>query len=311
VNGGCETFRVRGEHWFAANKRLPAGELGFALGAEGVGEVVALGEGITDLVLGSSVTFVGGAFAEYVTLPTATLNRVPLPSPEAVAATISGLTAGCALRHTAKLQRGETVLVTAAAGGTGHFAIQIAKAAGARVIAVCGGERKAALCRELGANLVVDYTATPLSAALDAEFASGGGLDVIYDGVGGETLVAALRHLQPKGRALVVGYIGSYPHTERPEEVPMHDVLQSLFWNGGCLEIEGGRKLIGGVWPGREAVAAEKRRVFDELQSGALRAVVDDSQLFEGLESVADAVEHMLAGKTMGKAVVRIRPFEA
>jgi len=307
VNGGCETFRVRGEHWFAANRR--AGDGGFPLGAEGAGEVVQLGDAATlldqagvPLRLGDAVTFVGGAFAEFVLVQAAALWRVPAATAEVTAATISGLTAYAALHATARVRAGEVVLVTAAAGGTGHWAVQAAASAGAHVVAVAGGRAKAALCARLGAHRVVDHEREPLAAVLAREYANR--LDVVYDGVGGAVLQDALAHLAPRGRALVVGYISGYPHNGA-HAAPCA-LSEGLFWRGGTLEVGQGRRLIGGVWPGREAVLVAKRRLFDDLQAGRIEAAIDDTATFCGLDAVADAVDHMLSRRSIGKVCVRI-----
>jgi NADPH:quinone reductase-like Zn-dependent oxidoreductase len=119
--------------------------------------VAAVGTGVSGLSVGQAVTFVGGAFSEYVVAKAALCWPVPEPSPEAVACTISGTVAGAALHAVANMQPGETVLVTAAAGGTGHFAVQLAKLAGCHVVATCGGEHKAARLRALGVDRVIDY----------------------------------------------------------------------------------------------------------------------------------------------------------
>jgi hypothetical protein len=79
-----------------------------------------------------------------------------------------------------------------------------------------------------------------------------------------------------------------------------------LFWRGGTLEIGGGRRCIGGVWPERAAILAAKRDLFDAEQAGSIRAVIDDTRTFTGVEAVPDAVEHMLSRNTLGKVVVRI-----
>jgi hypothetical protein len=155
VNGGCETFRARGEHAFVRN----AGAPWFALGAEGAGEVVAAGPGVpAHLAPGQHVTFVGGAFSEYVVAKATLCWPVPAATPEAVALTISATVAAAALGAVGRARRGETVLVTAAGGATGSFAAQLARLAGCRVVATCGGELKAARLRGLGLDRVIDHT---------------------------------------------------------------------------------------------------------------------------------------------------------
>ena len=83
-------------------------------------------------------------------------------------------------------------------------------------------------------------------------------------------------------------------------------LAEQLFWRGGTLEIEGGRRVIGGVWPGRNEILAAKRALFDAQQAGTIRAVIDDTRRFQGVASVPDAVEHMLSRNTVGKVVVQI-----
>lgn len=225
-------------------------------------------------------------------------------TPESAAATISGLTACAALRATARVQADEVVLVTAAAGGTGHFAVQVAAAAGAHVLAVAGGSAKAALCTRLGAHRVVDHEQESLAHVLVSEYS--GRLDVIYDGVGGALLRDALQQLAPGGRALVVGYIAGYPHNG--SQAAQCALSEGLFWGGGTLEIAEQRRLIGGVWPGREAVLGCKRGLFADLEGGRITAVIDQTEFF-GIASVPDAVDHMLSRRSVGKVCVRIADF--
>lgn len=134
---------------------------------------------------------------------------VAAATPEAVALVLSAVTACCALEATAGVTAGQTVAVTAAAGGTGHFAVQLAKLAGARVIAVTGSPEKVTRLRDLGADAVI---VAPRGGAGDAAAAVGealrreapGGLDVVYEGVGGPLRGALLSHLAPGGKLLQV-----------------------------------------------------------------------------------------------------------
>jgi NADPH:quinone reductase-like Zn-dependent oxidoreductase len=162
VNGGCETFRVRGEHAFAGNRARGR----FLLGAEGSGVVAAVGEGVASLQVGQPVAFNGGAaFAEYTVAKAASCTPVAAPTAAATALTLSALTACAALEGTAGIRDSsanndsggaqKTVLVTAAAGGTGHFAVQLARLAGCRVVAVTGSKGKVDKLRELGPDAVV------------------------------------------------------------------------------------------------------------------------------------------------------------
>lgn len=155
INGGCETFRTRGEGAFTANKSKAE----YALGAEGAGVIAAVGSEVKGcLTVGQPVACNGAAaFAEYGLAPAHMLTPVQAATPEVVALTLSGVTAAASLEHTAKVQPGEVVLVTAAAGGTGHFAVQLAQLAGARVVAVAGSESKKQKLQALGLERVINY----------------------------------------------------------------------------------------------------------------------------------------------------------
>lgn len=303
VNGGCETFRARGEFAFATNKDV----VDFALGAEGVGLVAAVADGVENVDVGDAVSFVGGAFAEYTKAKASTLWKVPHPTREMVALRISALTACAMMEGTGQVRQGETVLVTAAAGAAGHFAVQFAKLAGCTVIGTCSSTVKAqALCK-LGCDHIINYKTKNVSEAL-AKIAPSG-VDVAFEGVGGKMLQTALEHLKPDGRLLQVGYISEYPHNPlRGTESASHEFnASSLFWKSETLT-RGGQTIYGNAWPKDfGAVAGCKQRVLDLHASGRLVALVDESRTFKGLESVADAVDYMLSGVAVGKVVVQVQ----
>uniref|UniRef100_A0A7S0J909 Enoyl reductase (ER) domain-containing protein n=1 Tax=Calcidiscus leptoporus TaxID=127549 RepID=A0A7S0J909_9EUKA len=302
VNGGCETFRARGEHAFAPNREAD----GFALGAEGVGVVAALGDGVEGFAQGDAVCFVGGGFAEYAKVKAQTLWKVPRPTPEMAALRISALTACAMMEITGKVAAGEKVLVTAAAGGAGHFAVQFAKLAGCTVIGTCGSADKArALCK-LGCDHIINHRTKDVGEALRR--IAPGGVDVAFEGVGGALLRTVLENLKEDGRLLQVGYISEYPHNpERDAQSASHELQAGeLFWKSQTVH-RGEQTIYGNAWP-RDfgAIAGCKQRVLDLHTSGALVALVDEKRTFDGLESVVDAVEYMLSGEAVGKVVVRM-----
>ncbi|GLC44962.1 hypothetical protein PLESTM_001669800 [Pleodorina starrii] len=191
----------------------------FPLGAEGSGLVVALGpDAGGGLQLGQRVAVNGAAaFSEFV------VARPSLVTPlvegvgcaEGAALVLSGVTACAALEATARVRPGEVVAVTAAAGGTGHLAVQLAAAAGATVVGIVGGgtaNKKAEAVAALGAHHVIDRTSQDVASELARLFP--GGVDVVYDGVGGALRDQLLGCLGPTGRLLQVGYISEYPHTQ-------------------------------------------------------------------------------------------------
>ena len=191
------------------NKYQMKPALPFVPGSEYAGVVVAVGEGVTELAPGQSVACLPGTggFGTHALAP-ATLC-VPLPDAfpfvDAAAFIMIYATSHHALIDRAQLRAGETVLVLGAAGGVGTSAIQIARIAGARVIAAASTDEKCALCKAEGADATINYSKENLREALKA-LTAGKGPDVIYDPVGGDYAEQAFRSIAWRGRYLVVGF---------------------------------------------------------------------------------------------------------
>lgn len=182
----------------------------FILGCEVAGVVSSVGANVTRLKPGDRVMSLGinfGTFAERMVLPGWLPTELPdeLDFEHAGCAMSSLGTAQHALCQRATLRADETLVVTGAAGGTGSAAIQVGKALGARVIAVCSSQERASFCRELGADDVIDYTNTDVKRAIK-ELTSGRGADVIFETVGGAVFTACTRAMAMGGRLLVVGF---------------------------------------------------------------------------------------------------------
>jgi NADPH2:quinone reductase len=195
------------------NKYQMKPPLPFVPGSEYAGVVRAVGEGVKHLQTGQSVACLSGTggFATHTIAP-ANLC-MPLPpgfSPvDAAAFIMIYATSWHGLMDRAALQAGETVLVLGAAGGVGTAAIQLAKAAGARVIAAASTDEKCALCKTLGADETINYSVhTPAKGLRDEikRLTDGKGPDVVYDPVGGEFAEPAFRSIAWRGRYLVVGF---------------------------------------------------------------------------------------------------------
>ena len=186
--------------------------LPFVPGAEFAGVVQAVGEGVTHLRVGQNVACLAGTggFGTHVLAPAALC--LPLPDGfalvDAAAFTMTYATSYHALMDRAQLQTGETVLVLGAAGGVGTATIQIAKAAGAKVIAAASSDEKCDLCCSLGADAAINYSRENLRESLK-RLTGGKGPDVIYDPVGADNLAEpAFRCIAWRGRYLVVGFAG-------------------------------------------------------------------------------------------------------
>jgi NADPH2:quinone reductase len=183
--------------------------LPFIPGAEVAGTVVALGPNVTGFAIGMPVVSAppSGGYAQFVVAPVATTFPIPegFSPTEVVFLMAQGLTAVLALRKSARLAQGESVLVEAAAGGVGSFAVQLAKLYGAgKVIAAASSPEKRAIAEALGADASVDYTA-PGWAKSVRDLTDGRGVDVVLDLAGGDTTVQALDALAPFGRLVVIG----------------------------------------------------------------------------------------------------------
>lgn len=208
----------------------------FTLGGEVAGTVVALGDACSGFSAGDAVyatTRIGG-YAQYVVVPQASV--VPIPkgiSPiEATALVVQGLTAALALRHAGRFVRGDTVLVEAAAGGVGSFAVQLAKLDGAKkVIAAASTAAKRDKARTLGADEAVDYMNPDWPAAV-RKYTDGRGVDVILEMTGGNTVGEALDSLGPFGRMVVYGLASGVKAVVDPQRLTIDNQALIGFYIG-------------------------------------------------------------------------------
>jgi NADPH2:quinone reductase len=180
----------------------------FILGQEASGAVSEVGSEVKDFKPGDRVAYTGipGAYAEYEAVPADRLVRVPdgITDHQAGAALLQGMTAHYLTHSTYPLQKGETALIHAAAGGVGLLLVQMCKNIGARVIATVSTEEKAKLAREAGADEVIFYTTQDFEAETK-RLTDGKGVHVIYDGVGKTTFDQDLNVLRPRGYLALFG----------------------------------------------------------------------------------------------------------
>lgn len=195
------------------NKYQMKPALPFVPGSEYAGVVQAVGEGVKHLKVGQKVACLSGTggFGTHTLAPAALCMPLPdgFPAVDAAAFIMIYATSWHALMDRAALKAGETVLVLGAAGGVGTAAIQLAKAAGARVIAAASSDDKCALCRELGADETLNYSVHTPEGSLREEIkrlTGGKGPDVVYDPVGGAFAEPVFRSIAWRGRYLVVGF---------------------------------------------------------------------------------------------------------
>lgn len=195
------------------NKYQMKPALPFIPGSEYAGVIEALGDGVTHLKVGQRVACLSGTggFGTHTLAPAGMCMPLPagFPAVDAAAFIMIYATSHHALIDRAQLKAGETVMVLGAAGGVGTSAIQIAKAAGAKVIAAASTAEKCALCTSIGADATINYSEHSLPNAFReaVKAATGGkGPDVIYDPVGGNFAEPAFRSIAWRGRYLIVGF---------------------------------------------------------------------------------------------------------
>ncbi len=262
-------------------------------GVEALGVVEALGADVRGFHVGDAVASVrfGGGYREWNTGPSAQFAPMPGQDRQWLALASTGVSALLALDH-GEARAGETVAVSAAAGGLGHLIVQLARLRGCRVVAVCGGAKKAALLRALGADRVIDRHAEDVAEVLAAEFKDA--LDVAVDTVGGSIFDAFVDNLAPHGRLVAAG--AAQDLDGRPQIVTAPRIVHKLYYKGASIRgfMNG---LLGARWE------AARRHLFDLRREGRIEVVFDD-QPFVGLAHVYDAVEHLLSGRSMGKVSV-------
>ncbi|MGH8993507.1 MAG: quinone oxidoreductase family protein, partial [Acidimicrobiia bacterium] len=183
-------------------------DLPATLGLEGAGTVEACGPDVEGLAEGDRLAWAmqPGSYAEAVVVSAAGAVRIPdgVDLQVAAAAMLQGMTAHYLAHSTVALDKGMTVLVTAAAGGAGRLLVQVAKRLGARVIGTVSTDEKEALARAAGADEIVRYRDVDLAGAV-RELTGGAGVDVVYDSVGQDTFAASLDSLRPRGHLVLYG----------------------------------------------------------------------------------------------------------
>ncbi|QGN59316.1 zinc-binding dehydrogenase [Nostocoides sp. HKS02] len=269
-------------------------ELPFVPGVEVCGDVVEVGPDVVGLTVGDRVVGTTavphGGLAEVCLMPATGTFAAPAPlsDAEASALTIGYQTAYVGLARRAALAPGETVVVHAAAGGVGSAAVQVAKALGARVVAVVGSEAKAVVAREAGADVVVDRSGDDLVGALK-EAVGPEGADVVFDPVGGASFEASTKVIGFEGRIVVVGFTSG--------QIPAPGLNHALVKNYSILGLHWGLYL-----QRKHAVAAQAHtRLSEWAGAGVIRPMVSDQVPFEDAPS---ALTRLGAGESTGRIVV-------
>jgi len=281
-----DTLIIQGKYQFRS-------EPPFSPGGEAAGTVAAVGEGV-ELAVGTSVVAVAtaGAFAEKWLVPSETVLPMPdgLSYEQAAGFTMTYGTSYYALKQRAELQAGETLLVLGAAGGVGSAAVELGKRMGATVIGAASTEEKVDFVRSLGADHVINYGATELRGAIK-EVVGEGGVDVVYDPVGGELSEPAFRSTAWNGRFLVVGFAaGDIPAI--PLNLPLLKgaAIVGVFW---------------GSWIRRQPEQATEnlRELYQMAAAGEIEPRIS---AIHDLQDYAAAFSELTSRNATGKVLLRV-----
>lgn len=269
-------------------------DLPFVPGNECSGVVEAVGSKVTRYKVGDKVISAGGtgAFCEKIGVNEHMVFPMPqgLDFQQAAGVSITYFTSYYALKQRANIQPGETLLVLGAAGGVGTTAIELGKLMGAKVIAAASSDEKLELCKQLGADEVINYSTTSLKDAVK-ELTGGKGVDVVYDPVGGDYAEPAIRSMAWNGRYLVIGFASG----------PIPKIPLNLTLLKGC-------SIVGVFW-GRFTMEepAENRKNIEELwelfASGKISPVLTDVY---PLEQYEDAFACMIERRARGKVILTL-----
>jgi len=267
--------------------------LPYSPGMEMAGTVLEVGDGVNASMVGQRVVAMGGGLAERAVLPASGLYPVPdgVALDKAAALPVNYGTTWFALHDRGQLQPGETLLVTGAAGGVGTAAIQLGKAAGARVIAVAGGAKKVEVCRELGADEVIDHREVEDLVTAVRELTDGKGVDVAYEAVGGDVAQWVRRTMAWDGRLLIIGFAGG--------TIPDLPANHILLKNYSVVGVHWGASIARDP----ESLGRQLGEVFALCASGEVDPPLYPAVAFE---DSAAALQDLADRKTWAKVVVTV-----
>ena len=265
--------------------------LPFTLGMEVAGTIMAHGEGVTTPAVGTRVAVFGGngGLAEFGTFPASLC--VPLPDmmslTDAAAFQVAYSTSHVALDYRAQLKAGDTLLVLGAAGGVGLTAVELGKLMGATVIAAARGQDKLEVCKQAGADHVIDTGSEDLREV--AKYL--GGADVVYDPVGGDLFTAALRSCNPEARVLTIGFAsGTVPQIAANHLLVKNINVIGFYW-GGYLQFK------------PEVLTDSLKQLFLWYAEGKLHPHISHTL---PLEKASEGLELLRSRRSTGKVVITL-----
>jgi len=270
--------------------------LPFVPGHECSGVVSAVGVGVTNCAVGDRVYISTSTdcFAEKIKISASRCRPVPaeISLRDAAVLAIAYMTAYHALRDKANLQRGQTILILGASGGTGSAAIELAKAMGAKVIAAAGTQEKLIFCKGAGADELINYNTEDLKARV-TELTGKKGVDVVFDPVGDKYAEPALRSLGYGGKYLVVGFAGG--------EIPKFPANLALLSERSIIGVHNA------VWAPRagEELSSAIKTISGWTKIGILKPKITKTY---SLDNLIEGLHFATTRNSVGKILVEINP---
>jgi NADPH2:quinone reductase len=272
----------------------------FAPGGELAGIVSEVGEGVTNLAVGDRVLAVPGhgAMVEEIEVDAASCIPIPdqMPFDDAACLLLTYATSYYALKNRAHAKEGESLFVLGAAGGVGLAAVQLGRAMGLKVIAGCSTQDKVELCLDHGAESGIVYPRQPLdrdqqkTLSNEIKAAGGGGVDIIYDAVGGDYAEPSVRAMNWEGRFLVIGFPAGIPKLPLNLTLLKNCQVVGVFWGASTMVDPAGH---------RQNVA----ELFDMYANGKIKPFISSRY---SLDEAPAAITELMERRAKGKIVIEV-----
>jgi NADPH2:quinone reductase len=266
----------------------------FTPGLEVAGTVAQLGDGVDNVSIGDRVVGIPniGAFAEQVPVKAPAVVRIPdaMDFETAASFAVAYSTSHMALGYRAGLKEGETLLIFGAAGGVGLTAVEIGKIMGANVIACASTQEKLDLCKDMGADHVINYSDEDIRERVK-EITGGKGADVVYDPVGGAAFDAAMRAINWEGRIVVVGFASGDFNQARTNILMVKNIeVMGFYWGSYSIHKP-------------SAIGESMGELIRMWEDGQLKPHISHTL---PLEQAGDALALMMGRKSTGKMVLTV-----
>lgn len=271
----------------------------FDAGIDALGEVVQIGSAVTDFSVGDKVitAFFGNGFREYSLIDARLAVKTNHPTKELLGAVISGAMASIMLHVVAGYTEStppQKVLVTAGLGGSGHYVVQLAKMAGHHVVTTCATDEEAEYLKAYDCDRVIVRDKENPEDVIPAEYPDG--LNLVVESFGGEFFNLGLDNLAPRGQLISAGAL--VEHTNDDSHIHTIDIYNKLIWKSATIH---GFNLIDYA----NHIRKHTMMISELTANGKIKTLLDPVE-FKGIDSVIDAMAHMMSWKTRGKVVIEL-----